>query len=78
MSSYNQYLFNSQPPLNTNIVGPLRQQVHLQEPDDWNPRIYWERVQATFTHHNQPFVLLICSNFLRQRSCNGHTPAMYV
>src|SRR5215472_10137573 len=81
MSTYAQYLFDSgrQPAVKTSIVRPLREQLQLRAPDDWNPDIFWMYVQSRFKRFpHQSFMLLICSKFLRQRSCGGQTPAMYL
>ena len=76
MADFEQYLFDSRPHSDVATVSrPLREQLGLQTPDDWNTETFWSRIQPRLV---QSVMLLVCSKFLRKRSCDGHTPAMYL
>ena len=46
---------------------------------DWSTQSFWSLVRQEFTPSDEQnsFTLLICSGFLRDRSYQGETPAMY-
>ena len=49
----------------------------IQGLDHWNADLFWTRVQPRLTgFQHDSFMLLICSKFLRNRSCEGQTFAM--